>query len=274
MKKTLLIIIFIIGLGIFSYPLVSNYFSTKSQQAVVKEYREAVQQLDKTAIKNEQEKANIHNEKLESAQLNFVDPFSDDKIESAGNKSYYDALNIGPALGNLSIPKIDAQLPIYHGTKDDVLSRGVGHLENSSLPTGKKATHSVFTAHRGLPSSELFRDLDQVIVGDQFFIEILDEVYTYEVYELDIVLPHETDWLQIEKDKELVTLLTCEPYMINTHRLLVKGKRVPHTNEQLTDRSQEALSVSWYIIAAVIGILSILVIAIAFRKARGNVEET
>jgi len=274
MKKYILILVFVIGLGIFSYPIISNYFSTKTHQSAVKQYREAVEQMDYMTIEDERKKATKHNEKLKSAQLNYVDPFSEqaaDAPENSGNKSYYDALNVGPAIGNLEIPKINVQLPMYHGTNDDVLSRGVGHLENSSLPTGELGTHSVFTAHRGLPSSKLFRDIDQLKVGDEFFIEVLNEKYAYEVYEVDIVLPHETDWLQMDDDEELVTLLTCEPYMINTHRMLVKGKRVPYSPEKTTTNLPEqrtaALGAPWYFIAASAGVIMLIVIFLRLRKA-------
>src|SRR5690625_2197769 len=153
MKKWLLISIFIIGLGIFSYPVISDFLSTQGHQKVIKEYELTVKKLEKEQILSEREKADKHNEQLENAQLEFVDPFSEQTTNKRGrgNNSYYDALNIGPALGKLEIPKIKAELPIYHGTSDEVLSRGVGHLENSSLPTGETGTHSVFTAHRRLP---------------------------------------------------------------------------------------------------------------------------
>lgn len=275
MKRIILILVFIVGFGIFSYPIVSNYFSTKAHVSAVEEYRETVKELDESSIIKEREKADQHNEKLESAQLDFVDPFGDNndsEEEREGNKSYYDALNIGPAIGSLDIPKLNVNLPMYHGTSDDVLSRGVGHLENSSLPTGKAGTHSVLTAHRGLPSSKLFRDLDQIDEGDQFFIEVLDEIYAYEVFDIDIVLPHETDWLQMNNDEELVTLLTCEPYMINTHRMLVKGKRVPYDPEAmevaLADQPEKPFP--WYIVAGSLSLLMLIVLIIKQRKARKN----
>src|SRR5690625_121779 len=274
MRRPLFIIIFIIGLGIFSYPIVSNYYSTKVHLSVVNEYREIVQTMERSEIEGERQKANEHNEKLKSSQLNFVDPFSDDNDEqnqTEGNKSYYDALNIGPAIGNINIPKINTRLPMYHGTSEKVLSRGVGHLENTSLPTGKRGTHSVLTAHRGLPSSKLFRDLDKITVGDQFFIVVLDETYAYEVFEVDIVLPHETNWLQMDDDKEIVTLLTCEPYMINTHRMLVKGERIPYELEVVASDFQTSdgkSSFLLHIVASCIALVMMTVIIIR-RKRRG-----
>lgn len=267
MKKWILISIFVIGLGVFSYPIVSNLLSTKVHQSVVKEYSEAVEQMDKEDIEKERKKADKHNEELEDAQLNFVDPFSDETTEErkAGNKSYYDALNIGPAIGSIEIPKIKTELPIYHGTSEEVLSQGVGHLENSSLPTGNPGTHSVLTAHRGLPSSKLFRNLDELTVGDEFYVQVLDETYAYKVFDVDIVLPDQTEWLQMKGDEEIMTLLTCEPYMINTHRMLVKGKRIPYNPPE--KETTEASESPWFMYI-IFGILFLLFIFLIYRRGK------
>lgn len=272
MRKWLLIIIFVVGLGIFSYPIVSNLLSTKVHQSVVEEYTETVEKMDKEDIEKERKKADKHNEKLEDAQLDFVDPFSEATTEErkAGNKSYYDALNIGPAIGTLEIPKINTNLPIYHGSSEDVLSQGVGHLENSSLPTGKPGTHSVLTAHRGLPSSKLFRHLDEMEVGDEFYIQVLDETYAYQVFDVEIVLPHQTEWLQMTDDEEIVTLLTCEPYMINTHRMLVKGKRVPYNPAK--KEASEASELPWLYIVIAIVVLLVLLILYRKRKKKARIK--
>ena len=272
MRKWLLIIIFVVGLGVFSYPIVSNLLSTKVHQSVVEEYTETVEKMDKKDIEKERKKADKHNEKLEDAQLDFVDPFSEATTEErkAGNKSYYDALNIGPAIGTLEIPKINTNLPIYHGSSEDVLSQGVGHLENSSLPTGKPGTHSVLTAHRGLPSSKLFRHLDEMEVGDEFYIQVLDETYAYQVFDVEIVLPHQTEWLQMTDDEEIVTLLTCEPYMINTHRMLVKGKRVPYNPAK--KEASEASELPWLYIVIAIVVLLVLLILYRKRKKKARIK--
>ena len=272
MRKWLLIIIFVVGLGIFSYPIVSNLLSTKVHQSVVEEYTETVEKMDKKDIEKEREKADKHNEKLEDSQLDFVDPFSDESTEErkAGNKSYYDALNIGPAIGTIEIPKINTNLPIYHGSSEDVLSQGVGHLENSSLPTGKPGTHSVLTAHRGLPSSKLFRHLDEMKVGDEFYVQVLDETYAYKVFDVEIVLPHQTEWLQMTDDEEIVTLLTCEPYMINTHRMLVKGKRVPYNPAK--KEASEASELPWLYIVIAIVVLLVLLILYRKRKKKARIK--
>ncbi len=274
MKKALVISIFIVGFGIFFYPMISNILSTKVHQSVVEDYSDTVQSMDKDQIKKEKDKADLHNKELEDSQLDFVDPFSEeaeaDKIQ--GNQSYYDALNIGPAIGSVEIPKINMQLPIYHGTSEEVLSKGVGHLENSSLPTGKAGTHSVLTAHRGLPSAELFRHLDSLTYGDQFYVQVLDETMAYEVFKVDVVLPHETDWLQMKDDEDIVTLLTCDPYMINSHRLLVTGKRVPYHPDEKQTVENAGLPVYVYVLATLI-LLAIIYLWYRRKKKAGNHDE-
>ena len=275
MKKAIVIAIFFIGLGIFSYPMISNILSTQVHQSVVHGYSDKVKKMDKEQIEAEKKKADQHNEELADSQLDFVDPFSEDakSDERRGNNSYYDALNVGPAIGSIDIPKINIQLPIYHGTSEEVLSKGVGNLENSSLPTGKAGTHSVLTAHRGLPTSKLFRNLDSLAFGDKFFIQVLDEKMAYEVFDVDIVLPHETDWLQMKQDEDIVTLLTCEPYMVNTHRLLVKGKRVPYAPEQKQAGENDGVPVYVYVLAALV-LLSLIYFIYRRKKKKEATDET
>ncbi|CAM4158667.1 class C sortase [Lederbergia lenta] len=230
MKKIIILTVFIIGLGIFSYPIISNFFSSKEHHTIVSEYNQTIKKMEDEQLEKEKEKVEKHNESLAQSEVDFVDPFSNnnlDEIES-GQHSYYDALNIGPAIGSVMIPKIDVELPIYHGTDEKVLSRGVGHLENSSLPSAKLGTHTVLTAHRGLSSAKMFRNLDELTIGDQFYVQVLNETLLYEIHDINVVLPHETDWLQMDEDKNIVTLLTCDPYMFNTHRLLVTGHLIPH----------------------------------------------
>ncbi len=222
--------VFTIGLGLFLYPIISNLLSTKEHHTIVGEYNEIIKKMEVEQLEKEKRKVDIHNERLVKSEVDYVDPFSRNESSegSPGNRSYYDALNIGPAIGSILIPKINVELPIYHGTNEKVLSRGVGHLENSSLPSGKLGTHTVLTAHRGLPSAKMFRNLDELTIGDQFYVQVLNETLLYEVHDINIVLPHETDWLQMDEDKNIVTLLTCDPYMFNTHRLLVTGHLTPH----------------------------------------------
>ncbi len=253
MKKGIIIIVFLIGLGVFSYPIISNMFATKEHHTMIGDYHETVLKMESEQLQREKQKANEHNEQLAKSEVDYVDPFSDETTDKhlQGTKSYYDVLQINPAIGSISIPKINVDLPIYHGTGERALSQGVGHLENSSLPSSESGIHSVLTAHRGLPSSKLFRHLDDIDIGDKFFVQVLDETLTYEVHDVQIVLPHETDWLKFDDGDNVVTLLTCEPYMINSHRLLVTGHLVPDEKKEgeQFDRSGRANRINWVLIS-------------------------
>ncbi len=266
MRRYITIAIFIAGLSVFLYPIVSNMFATQAHQKTIKKYDEDIEKLDDSEIELVKDKAKEHNEKVKDEPIEFIDPF-DNGTEEAGNSSYYDALNMSEAMGRLDIPKINVNIPIYHGSGEDVLSRGVGHMENSSLPIGGTGTHSVLTAHRGLPTSKLFRDLDELEIGDEFYIDVIGETHAYRVHDIQTVLPNETDWLTIEEDKELTTLLTCEPYMINTHRLLVMGEKIPYN----PDERQKSDKINWdTLIAGIIGFLLVLALILFFvlRKKR------
>lgn len=270
MKKIIFVIIFLVGLGVFSYPFISNMFATTAHQSSIKEYHEIVESLDEEELKKEKEKIEKHNEELASSDLNFVDPFSENKAdaESTGATSYYDALNLGPAIASVRIPKIDVELPVYHGTSEDVLSRGAGHLENSSLPTQKLGTHSVITAHRGLPSAKLFRNLDKLEIGDHFYVEVLDEIIAYEVESIDIVLPTETDWLTMDEGENKMTLLTCDPYMINTHRMLVTGHQIPYEPDEVEEVSDQEDYTPYYIAGAIAAFVLLLLFILIRRKKK------
>lgn len=270
MKKLIILFIFIVGACVFMYPIVSNIFATTAHQKTIRTYHETITKIPKNDIDLEKDKVEKHNEELASSDLNFVDPFSEKgtkKVENEGTKSYYDALNIGPSIGIVRIPKINVELPIYHGSSEKVLSQGAGHLENSSLPSGKLGTHTVITAHRGLPTATMFRDLGDLEIGDLFFIEVLDEVIAYEVENINIVEPTETNWLKIDKEKNQATLLTCHPYMINSHRLLVTGKQVPYEPEQ--DKEIKNFTFLYMIGAlAIILLIALLLILLVRRKSK------
>lgn len=261
MKKNGLILLFLlVGFSIFSYPIIANYVSTTGHVKEIEGYEEKMAQLSSETKKKAEKKAKEHNDKIKKEEQTFVDPFSNG-TDKAGTKSYYDALNIGKAMGVLDIPKLDMMLPIYHGSNEKVLSRGVGHLENSALPIGEKGTHSVLTAHRGLPSAKLFRHLDDLELGDIFYVSVLNEKHAYEVFDTKVVLPDETDWLIQDDTKEIVTLLTCDPYMLNTHRLLVFGKRIPYVEAQKNTKHHTS-KLSWKLVTIGIGSLLIVLILI------------
>lgn len=220
-KVTIIMItLFFIGLLTLFYPTLSNYYNEKNQSKTIYNYEN---------ILNEKNK--IYFDKLKEDAINYNKELSEltEPLLSYENiQNYNELLNINNdgMIGYLTIDKIKVELPIYHGISNEVLNSSVGHLEGSSLPIGGNSTHSVLSAHRGLPSAKLFTDLDKLEVGDIFKITVLDEVLTYEVDKIVIVSPSDREYLKIEEDKDYVTLLTCTPYGINTHRLLVRGVRV------------------------------------------------
>jgi len=229
-RKITITLIFVIGFSIFSYPIISHLVKTKEHYTIISQHNEVLAQMDEDEKAKERDKAKAYNESISESTIPIEDPFSQ-VAETTASSSYYNALNIGETIGHLQIPSINVNLPIYHGIGADVLQAGVGHMSNSSLPIGGEGSHAALTAHRGLPSTKLFRDLDKIEKDDLFFVKTLGETLAYKVDDIQIVLPSETQWLSMDDDKDYVTLITCEPYMINTHRLLVRGERVPHDQE-------------------------------------------
>ena len=230
-------IIFLAGLSLLLYPFVANQWNNYRQKQLISGYEQAVS--DKEAAEGidydaERKKAEEYNEAL----LPCVLPDSFALAESSGvDPVYMNTLNIAgdEMMGSVEIPKINIKIPIYHTTEEDVLNKGAGHLEGSSLPVGGANTHAVISAHRGLPSASLFTDLDQMKVGDHFLIHVLDETLCYEVDKISVVKPEDTSALAVEDGQDLVTLLTCTPYGVNTERLLVRGHRVPYVEEEVKE---------------------------------------
>lgn len=230
-------IIFLAGLSLLLYPFVSNQWNNYRQKQLLSGYeqvvseKEAAEGIDYDA---ERKKAEDYNEAL----LPCVLPDSFALAESSGvDPVYMNTLNIAgdEMMGSVEIPKINIKIPIYHTTEEEVLNKGAGHLEGSSLPVGGANTHAVISAHRGLPSASLFTDLDQMKVGDHFLIHVLDETLCYEVDKISVVKPEDTSALAVEDGQDLVTLLTCTPYGVNTERLLVRGHRVPYVEEEVKE---------------------------------------
>ena len=244
MKKNkstiILILVFFVGLSVMLYPTLSDYVNQLHQSRAVATYAEDVDNLTDADYSAYFEAADAFN-----AQI-AADP---DALFHADRFTSYNAtLDVTGTgiMGYITIEKIGVELPIYHGTSDGVLQIAAGHLEGTSLPVGGGSTHAVISAHRGLPSAKLFTNLDQLEVGNTFTITILDRVLTYEVDQIATVLPSDTSLLQIEDEQDLVTLVTCTPFGVNTHRLLVRGHRVPYVPELVTESSttQKAAS-SW-----------------------------
>ena len=211
---------FLVGICVLSYPAFSNYWNSKTQSHAIVNYESVLEHLkpeDYTAIFQAAYDYNAALRKVDFPLLNYEQV-----------PGYYDALKLDGTdiIGYVKIDKIGVELPVYHGTSDQVLNRGVGHLEGTSLPVGGESTHSVMSAHRGLPSAKLFTDLDRLEIGDTFQIIVLDQLLTYQVDQVKVITPKEINDLQIVEGKDYCTLFTCTPYGINTHRLLVRGIRI------------------------------------------------
>ena len=230
-------IIFLAGLSLLLYPFVANQWNNYRQKQLISGYEQAVSEKEAAEgidYDAERKKAEDYNEAL----LPCVLPDSFALAESSGvDPVYMNTLNIAgdEMMGSVEIPKINIKIPIYHTTEEDVLNKGAGHLEGSSLPVGGANTHAVISAHRGLPSASLFTDLDQLKEGDHFLIHVLNETLCYEVDKISVVKPEDTSALAVEDGQDLVTLLTCTPYGVNTERLLVRGHRVPYVEEEVKE---------------------------------------
>lgn len=268
-------LLFLAGAAVFLYPTVSNWLAEIHQSGVIQEYTDAVAHEDKNFYETEWQKALEYNENLAG------DPVRDPFVPGTGYalpENYLECLNVNGVMGYIEIPKIGVKLPLYHGTSEEVLQKGVGHIESTALPIGGDFTHAILTGHRGLPSARLFTDLDQLEIGDRFYIYVLDEVLAYEVDEVNTVQPYELQELQALEGRDLVTLITCTPYGINTHRLLVRGTRVPYIPEEAEEYRRTAGLVSvlgmdvrlQYLGAAAGGLLLLtaLVIALLVRQRK------
>jgi sortase A len=226
LSTVVLMIMLLLGLSLLLYPAVSNYINTLIQSGAINDYTEAAANLSDDEYDEILSQAQAYNEELAKEGIDFE--WTDEEDEE-----YNDTLKISDdgLMSYIEIPKIDVTLPIYHGTSDDVLQVGVGHMEGTSLPVGGESTHCVLLAHRGLPSAKLFSALDKMEEGDTFTLYTLGEELTYEVDQIKIVEPEELDDLQIEEGEDYCTLVTCTPYGVNTHRLLVRGHRIENQAE-------------------------------------------
>lgn len=265
----LLILIFFIGLSLLLYPTVSDYWNSLHQSQAIVTYAEQVSDMDDDQYDQMWYEAKEYNQGLLSRTNNYT-------LSKENYGVYQNLLNIcgSGVMGYIEIPSINVSLPIYHGTDEAVLQVAVGHLEWTSLPTGGESTHCVLSGHRGLPSAKLFTSLDQLVEGDTFMLQILDETLTYEVDQILIVEPKDTDALQIVEGQDYCTLVTCTPYGVNTHRLLVRGHRVENEEEVKTVRvTADAIQIEPLIVAPLVGvpmlfILLIVILANDSRKSR------
>ena len=247
-KSILCVFSILLAIGFTTYPLISNRYSEKTRSLIETKYAEAIELMDDGSLLAAREAAIEYN----TALLNVPDQsFSKEALEKA-SESYEELLNVNGdgIMGYVEIPKISVKLPIYHGTGEDSLSRGVGHLLGSSLPIGGKGTHCILTGHSGMAREKMFSDLEQLEKGDVFFLHTLDETLAYMVQDMYTVLPEDTSHLMINGQHDTCTLITCTPFGVNSHRLLVRGERVEYTAAtQLVDeaefQSEEAVPSTW-----------------------------
>lgn len=267
-------LLFLIGFGILVYPTVSDQWNTYRQSRLISNYEAVVENLTEEDFSDEWQKAIAFDQALVRNDL-YGDVFGEDDGELESTE-YWKVLNVANdgVMGYLSIPKINVKHAIYHGTGDKVLQTGIGHLNGTKLPIGGESTHSVLAAHRGLPSARLFTDLDQIKKGDMFYVHVLDEILAYQVDQiLDMVDKDDRETLeaalQIEEGKDQVTLFTCTPYGVNSHRLLVRGTRVPYNGEEEAETSvaESMLKTvqNYYMLYLILG-LSITFLIILFMR--------
>lgn len=290
MKKKLslilMILIFLSGLGIMLYPIIGNLYMEHHQSSVIENYEDALDNMSDDTLKEARERAEGYNELL-MGNVIITDPFDPEaqkKLEE--NSDYFNILNLNNdgIIGYINIPKIDVNLPIYHGTSEEVLKKGVGHLQNTSFPIGGEGTHSVLSGHTGLSSAKLFTDLNQLEEGNIFYVNVLGEKMAYKIDQIKIVEPQDTSDLMIHSDKDYITLVTCTPYGVNSHRLLVRGTRIPYTEEveeEIKKEEKETVGSTWrdeYFKALAVGlggltILGIIFIIVVLIKKKGRKKE-
>lgn len=254
------------GITLLLYPSVANYWNSFHQTRAIASYVETVSNMSREDYKKILDSARAYNKGLAETGIRWV-------MTDADRAAYEKELNIGGdgIMGYVSIPKFHIRAPIYHGTDEAVLQVAIGHLENSSLPVGGKNTHTMISGHRGLPSARLFTDIDRMKEGDTWTITVLNETLTYECDQIRIVLPEDLSDLKIEEGKDLCTLITCTPYGINTHRLLVRGHRVPNANGT-ADVTADAIQIEPIYIAPFLAgpilLILIIILLISTRRAK------
>ncbi|MBC2576144.1 class C sortase [Peptostreptococcus canis] len=249
--------IILVGVLVMIYPFISQLYYSRLSSDTIKDFDKHVKKIETYEIKQRMELAKAYNDSLSNIVVD--DPYLKKKLEE-GKAAYAKMLEVHEKIGHVSIPKINEELPIYAGTSETVLQKGVGHMEGTSLPIGGKGSHTVLTAHSGIPKNRLFTDLKKVKVGDHFYITNIKQTLAYEVDQIKVVEPTKFEDLQIESDRDYATLLTCTPYMINSHRLLVRGHRIPYNpNKKIDEENKSGMNG-----LLKIGLISIIFILIVF----------
>ncbi len=271
-------LLLITGVCFFMYPIVGSWYAEYTAQVTIQRYDEAVQRLGNASLDVFAKQAAEYNDLLARSERNKVSALNYDSL-----------LAVTDAIGYIEIPVIGVYYPIYHGLSDDVLQKGIGHMEGTSLPIGGKSTHCVLAGHTGLPSSKMFTDLDTLQNGDDFYLHVLNRVLHYRIDQIKVVLPNQSDDIRISEGEDYVTLVTCTPYGVNDHRLLVRGRRIVYTNAagepdeeavevmpvyRAVSQQVPARTILWYVAAGVVGFVLLGVIAIlvfpSSRKRKHN----
>lgn len=283
-SKFFIVIIFLAGLSLLLYPFVANQWNNHRQKQLISSYEDNLTQMTEAGdidYAKELKKAQAYNDALVPSIL--PDSFAVADAREEEDSTYMNCLNLtgDGMMGTIEIPKIQVKLPIYHTTEATVLEKAAGHLEGSSLPIGGENSHAVISAHRGLPSASLFTDLDKLELGDHFLIHVLDETLAYEVDDIQVVEPEDTESLAVEPGEDLVTLLTCTPYGVNSHRLLVQGHRVPYDPETTIAKEETKGQVSmhtnyllWVIVGLAVTAVFIAALFLWDRKQKKKMEDT
>lgn len=269
-KTVLLVLVFVIGLSLLLYPLLSDYWNSFHQSKAISTYTQSVENLDKEKYDEILKAAHSFNSLLPEYAKDF-------KLTPEETKQYNSLLNLSGdgVMGYVEIPVIGCTMPIYHGTDDSVLQVAAGHMPWSSLPVGGEGTHCVISGHRGLPSAKLFSELDRLIEGDKFMLRVLDEVLTYEVDQILIVEPQETDALLLTPGEDYCTLVTCTPYGVNSHRLLVRGHRVPNEEEaKKVTITADANQLNSLLVALCIAVPAIIIVFIIMMLPRKHSDDS
>lgn len=277
MKRKLLAaiwsIVLLIGIGMILYPYISNSMAEYQQRKVIQKMHDYVAQMETEQCSSELDEAAAYNQTLDHVSIS--DPFGAEDMQS---EHYYDVLDFGDGImAELLIPDIEVDLPVYHGTEDTVLEHGVGHLHQTSLPVGGESTHSVLVGHTGLPGALLLTDLEQLKTGDCFYIRVINEMLTYQVDQILVVEPDDTSALEIVQGEDYVTLVTCTPYGINTHRLLVRGTRI--SGEEEVRLYAEGIHMAGHMhespwrVVLLIGVIAVVMIGVFVFVRRGRKQK-
>ena len=279
------VLMFLLALGITLYPLISTWYNERHQSEIHTHYVEVVENADKSEIITARRKANEYNASIVPGAM-IEESFTQEAMLAAA-EDYDNQLNLGGdgIMGYVEIPLIKVNLPIYHGTDSETLDAGIGHLLGTSLPVGGNSTHTVLTAHSGMANQKLFSDLDKLKKGDVFYLRVLDENLAYQVDEINTVLPHESELLEITEGEDYCTLVTCTPFGVNTHRLLVRGTRIPYEEaEEIVEeqiQTEDLPTSTWveqYILGLIYGSDAVILMGVAYLiyrfRRRGKYEES